>query len=136
MPSKTKIYLINQSEYEVTSAEEMNTLSNNVLTKTEQAKYLKVQLKELKSKTAEISAMAELIRQKTTLESQLSKISSAIMIIKQQTSIDPTEIQKEKDRYWLKILYLLILLWESHYATEKRRHAKTKFSLTRKRLFK
>ena len=43
--------------------------------------------------------MAELIRQKTTLESQLSKISSAIMIIKQQTSIDPTEIQKEKDRY-------------------------------------
>lgn len=97
MPSKTKIYLINQSEYEVTSAEEMKTLSNSVLTKTEQAKCLKVQLKELKSKTAEISAMAELIRQKTTLESQLSKFSNAIMMIKQQTSIDPTEIQKEKD---------------------------------------
>lgn len=61
MPSKTKIYLINQSEYEVTSAEEMNILSNNVLKKTEQAKSLKVQLKELKSKTAEISGYWEFL---------------------------------------------------------------------------
>ena len=53
--------MINQSEYEVTSAEEMNILSNNVLTKTEQAKYLKVQLKELKSKTAEISGYWEFL---------------------------------------------------------------------------
>ena len=112
MPSKTKIYLINQTEFESVSPQEIETMTQAILQKSERAKELKSQLQNLKSKSSEITgyihinilfsnhfkAMADLINQQTFLQSRLSELLNKVNEATGGVGAPSIQVEEKKEK--------------------------------------